>query len=356
MRAEYFNNICSYFHCAEEEIRNFRPLPGGLVNESYLFELHGDEYVYRHPGKGSEQLIIRENEKRSLLTARQYGFDPTFLYMDGLSGWKISRYVKDFREPDYKNAEDSAKVAGTLRRLHKVPYRAEYGIRPWEDALKLEGMLKVLQSRGLKVLQPEEPKALQSEGLKVQQTEVPQALQPEEPKALRQEILKPQQEKKSETHRIPDEKNLRQGQDIPYETLKTNVGKLCQKVIGDGIEPCFCHGDSYKPNWMLLPDGEVILIDWEYAGCADPGIDVGYYIADAGYDFEEAKLFIREYLGADYSEKKEYHFLAYTAIIAYYWYVWALYREASGTISPEVIREPLSIWRDAAERFAEYLL
>lgn len=311
MKTAYLNNICKYFRCPRAAIKNFRPLPGGLVNESYIFELQGNEYVYRHPGKGSEQLIVRENEKQSLLVAREYGFDPTFLYMDGESGWKISRYVRDFRGPDYKSEEDSAKAAKVLRRLHKVSYRPAYGIRPWEDALELEEMLK--QERMLKY------------------------------EEMSDQITLSEKEKHHE-------------QRARYETLKANVRKLCQSVSGDGIEKCFCHGDSYKPNWMILPDGEVILIDWEYAGFADPGIDVGYYIADAGYDLEEAKKLIREYLGDDYSERKEYHFLAYTAIIAWYWYVWALYREASGTISAAVIREPLTKWRDAAERFTGYLL
>ena len=311
MKTAYYNNICEYFRCSPAEIQHFRPLPGGLVNESYIFELHGNEFVYRHPGKGSEQLIVRENEKQSLLAAREYGFDPTFLYMDENEGWKISRYVRDFREPDYKSEEDSAKAAKVLRRLHKVPYRPAYGIRPWEDALELEKMLK--QERMLK-------------------------------------------HEESSDQITLSEKEKHHEQRARYETLKANVQKLCQSVSGDGIEKCFCHGDSYKPNWMILPDGEVILIDWEYAGFADPGIDVGYYIADAGYDLEEAKKFIREYLGDDYSERKEYHFLAYTAIIAWYWYVWALYREASGTISSAVIREPLTKWRDAAERFTGYLL
>ena len=43
---------------------------------------------------------------------------------------------------------------------------------------------------------------------------------------------------------------------------------------------------------MIKPDGSVILIDWEYGGYSDPGIDVGYYIVDAMYDFDKAEEFI----------------------------------------------------------------
>ena len=67
-------------------------------------------------------------------------------------------------------------------------------------------------------------------------------------------------------------------------------------TLADGVEKCFCHGDTYKPNWMIRPDGSVILIDWEYSGYSDPGIDVGYYVVDAMYDFDKAERFIKEYL------------------------------------------------------------
>ena len=103
---------------------------------------------------------------------------------------------------------------------------------------------------------------------------------------------------------------------------------------------------------MLKPDGSVILIDWEYAGFSDPGIDVGYYIVDAMYDFPEAERFIREYLGDSFTEKRFFHFMAYTAIIAYYWFVWALYRESCGA----VMGEALTNWKDMAVRYVDYLL
>lgn len=44
--------------------------------------------------------------------------------------------------------------------------------------------------------------------------------------------------------------------------------------------------------------------------------------------------------------------MAYTAIIAYYWFVWALYRESCGAI----IGEALTNWRGVAEKYADYLI
>ena len=207
--------------------------------------------------------------------------------MDVLEGWKISRFIREFREPDYSDFEDSKRVVEVMKRLHAAPITVDYGMRPWEDALAMERLLK-----------EKDPGCF-------------------------------------------DE----------YEDLKAKIYELYSRTIDDGVEKCFCHGDTYKPNWMIEPDGNVILIDWEYSGYSDPGIDVGYYIVDAMYDLDDAKKFIRLYLGNDCSEMKEFHFLAYIAIIAYYWFVWALYRESCGAN----MGEALDNWHKMAEKYSSIL-
>ena len=285
-QSDILRNIKLVFRCDEEDIAGFRTVSEGLTNTSFIFQIDGVDYIYRHPGDGTDKIINRRNEKTSLINAKQYGIDPTYIYMDVLEGWKISRLITEFREPDYSNPEDSKKIVEVLRKLHAAPIHVNYGMKPWEDALTMERLLK-----------ENDPSCF-----------------------------------------------------APYEELKRKIGMLYQKTIGDGVEKCFCHGDTYKPNWMILPDGNVILIDWEYSGYADPGIDVGYYIVDAMYDLDDARHFISLYLNGDKDPKKEFHFLAYTAIIAYYWFVWALYRESCGAN----LKEALHNWHDMAEKYAAY--
>ena len=236
----------------------------------------------------TDSIINRRNEKTSLIKAKQLGIDPTYIYADVNEGWKISRFVPQFREPDYGSFADSQKVLSVLRKLHASDVKVDYGMRPWEDALSMQ-----------KLLTGKDPNCF-----------------------------------------------------VPHEALKAKIGRLYQMTLGDGVEKCFCHGDTYRPNWMLLPDGDVILIDWEYAGFSDPGIDVGYYIVDAMYDFPDAERFIKEYLGSGYDVSGRFHYMAYTAIIAYYWFVWALYRESCGA---DMGQSPEN-WRAMAEKYADYLL
>ena len=72
---------------------------------------------------------------------------------------------------------------------------------------------------------------------------------------------------------------------------------------------------------------------------------------DSMWEVPEAERFIREYCGRNYNEKLRFHYLAYTALISYYWYVWALYREACGA----VMGESLYNWHVMAVRYARYL-
>lgn len=286
--SEIIHNIKLIFRCDEEDIVNFRNVNEGMTNTSFIFEINGMDYIYRHPGDGTDSIISRKNEKNSLIKAKEIGIDPTYIYADINEGWKISVFISEFREPDYNSFKDSKKIISVLRKLHGSGIKVDYGMDPWKDSLKIE-----------KLLRKKAPEC--------------------------------------------SEKN---------EKLKRKIELLYKKTAGDGVEKCFCHGDTYKSNWMIKPDGNVILIDWEYSGYSDPGIDVGYYIVDAMYDFDEAERFIKEYLQDSYTEKRYYHFWAYTAIIAYYWYVWALYRESCGA----VMGDALINWRDMAEKYADHIL
>lgn len=282
------SNIVKYFKCDEKDVTDFRPIHEGMTNTSFIFTLKGKKYVYRHPGDGTEAIINRVNEKKSLNLAHQLGLDPTFIYEDDQEGWKISSFVDSFIEPDYQNFDDTKLVMAALRKLHAAKIQVDWKFRPWEDALNME---KLVKAKG--------------------------------PIAMKD-----------------------------FEDLKKKIQILYFKTNNDGIEKRLCHCDTYKPNWMILPNNDLILIDWEYSGYSDPGVDVGYYIVDAMYDFDMAHKVIKEYCQEEYSPKLDFHYMAYTAIIAYYWFVWALYRESCGA----VMGEALYNWYEMAKKYANYLV
>lgn len=276
------------FRCDEEDIVGFRNVDEGMTNSSFIFKVNDEDYIYRYPGNGTNKIINRKNEKQSLKLAKKLGIDPTYVYLDTNEGWKISKFVHSFREPDYESRKDSSKIIKILQKLHSANIKVDYGMKPWEDACKMEALLKQNDANSF----------------------------------------------------------------VEFEELKSKIKKLYSKTQNDGINKCFCHGDTYKHNWMIKNNSQTLLIDWEYSGMSDPGIDVGYYIVDAMYDFKAAEEFIKEYLADKDNCKNEFHFMAYVAIIAYYWFIWALYRESCGA----VMGESLYNWYKMSEKYANYLL
>ena len=287
--SKIMKNIAKVLSCPESDILNFRIIKEGLTNTSFVFEVSGKKYVYRHPGEGTEAIISRPHEKKALELAKSIDVDPTFLYMDDTEGWKISTYVEGIRTPSYDSAEDSGRVISVLRNLHQKNLTVDWSFLPWEEACKIEEILR------------------------------------------------------TEKGGIADRE---------FDALKEAVAKCRRKCNGDGVTMRFCHCDTYAPNWMLTDRGDTILIDWEYAGNADPGCDTGTYIMDSMWEVPEAEKFIRDYCGEDYNDTLLFHHLAYTAILSYYWYVWALYREACGA----VMGESLYNWHLMADRYSRYLV
>ena len=280
-------NIAKVLDCHESDILNFKAIKEGLTNTSFVFEALGKKYVYRHPGEGTEAIISRQHEKQALELAKSIGADPTFIAMDADAGWKISAFVPGIRTPSYDSFEDSRRVLAVMRALHDKKLSVDWSFLPWEEACKIEHILR---------------------------TEKGSIADPE------------------------------------FDQLKERVEKCYRRCQGDGVEIRFCHCDTYAPNWMLTED-QTILIDWEYAGNADPGCDLGCYIMDSMWEVAQAERFIQEYCGDQYCDALRFHYLAYTAIVSYYWYVWALYREACGA----VMGESLYNWHVMAKRYSKYL-
>lgn len=287
--SKIMKNIAKVLDCKESDILNFKAIKEGLTNTSFVFEVNGTKYVYRHPGDGTEAIISRKHEKKALELAKSIGVDPTFIYMDENEGWKISYFVEGIRVPSYDSFEDSKRMLAVLRNLHDKKLSVDWEFLPWEEACKIENILR------------------------------------------------------TEKGGIADQE---------FDQLKEAVEKCYRKCDGDGVELRFCHCDTYGPNWMMTDDGKTILIDWEYAGNADPGCDLGAYIMDAMWDVPETEKYIAEYCGDEYNDTLNFHYLAYTAIISYYWYVWALYREACGA----VMGESLYNWHVMAKKYSKYLV
>ena len=105
--------------------------------------------------------------------------------------------------------------------------------------------------------------------------------------------------------------------------------KLYQYAQSDNWPECLNHCDTLAANFLIGKDGDMSLIDWEDSGQGDTAQDLGSFIACSDLSFNEAVVVIEEYLGHKPSVEELRHYLAYTAIASYCWYLWAIYQEAN---------------------------
>src|SRR5690625_1000372 len=65
-----------------------------MTNDSYFVTINEQRYVVRIPGKGTEQLINRKNEKENLIFSSHLGINPNLIYFNVDTGIKITEKIK----------------------------------------------------------------------------------------------------------------------------------------------------------------------------------------------------------------------------------------------------------------------
>lgn len=264
--SEILINIGRVLCCDISEIINIEPINSGLTNTSFKFECRNKRYVYRHPGAGTSRYINRRSEAASMDIAKKLKLDNTYIYMDASKGWKISSFVDNACEPDYRNEGQVKKALKLIKKLHESGEKTKYNFDIWG---KIEDFYKELEIRG---------------------------------------------------------RDKFTGED----NIKKDICKLRRLADKDKSGRTICHVDCYKTNFLIDEKGKFNLIDWEYSGMADPAVDIGTFIACSPYDVEEIGDILKYYLGRRAKKDEYRHYIAYVAFMSYYWFVWSLYQDSVG--------------------------
>lgn len=269
--SEIVDNICSKLNCHPNEITNISVIQAGLTNVSFKFTVNRIEYVYRHPGGTAGNLIDRRTEITAQMAAKSIDIDKSVIYMDP-TGWKLSYYVQDIVKCDFlNNKEQLEKGMDYLRKIHSLNidgYAKEFD--DVEEGKKL--MLIALSTKGNLCT-----------------------------------------EFKNIVNKIDKLKRY-----VDEESEKYNI----QKVL--------CHNDVYEPNYIATANGDMYLIDWEYAGLNDPANDIACIICRYDYSFEQGEYLLKSYYGRDLTELEHRHCIAYIALCSFYWFCWGLYKGSVG--------------------------
>lgn len=133
-----------------------------------------------------------------------------------------------------------------------------------------------------------------------------------------------------------------------FGELADRAERLSECVRQDGVEKVLCHNDFYNPNF-LVRDDVMYLVDWEYSAMSDYANDLGTFVCCSDYTVAEAEEVFARYFDRKPSEAERRHCLAYVSISAYYWFVWALYKESAG----DPVGEWLYLWYRAAKTYGK---
>lgn len=273
--SKIFQNICSVLQCEEKDIVDINVLKKGMTNCSFAFTCKKDgiKYVYRHPGIGTEAFISRNSEYFSMQVAKRLGLDSTFVYMHPTDGWKLSVYIENARILDYHNPKELKQAVQLLAQLHQANIQSDFSYRLWDQANDFLEKIKLLD--------------------------------------------------KDDT---PD-----------FYQLHDKIECLYELANKDNWPECLNHCDALAANFLIDSEDRMTLIDWEYSGQGDTAQDLGSFIACSDMNYEEAMFAINNYLGYEPTIEELRHYLAYTAIASYCWYLWAIYQEANGVDTGEFL-------------------
>lgn len=128
-----------------------------------------------------------------------------------------------------------------------------------------------------------------------------------------------------------------------FNQIRALIDGLEERVRATSGAPVLCHNDFYDPNFLVRGE-EISLIDWEYSGMSDYASDLGTFICCSDYSYDEALDVLREYFQREPSAGELFHCVSYVAFAAWYWFVWALYKDQCG--------DPVGDWQDLWHRYA----
>ena len=265
-RNEYMALIASVLSCSESSIMNLKPSHFGMTNKSFLFEVSGAKYIFRIPGEGTDHLINRQEEHAVYQVISDLRLSDKLIYFNPETGVKITQYESTSRNADAMNIDDVKKCMQVARTLHSSSISVPHRFDFRERIAHYEDLAKA-------------------------------------------------------AHGILFE---------DYEDVKTHMMELLAVLDAMELPSSLTHIDLVPDNFLIKEDGSVRLIDWEYAGMADPLIDIAMFAIYAYYDYERLMQLIELYFEREVSKTELLRIFCYMALGGFLWTLWTCYKQALG--------------------------
>ena len=239
---------------------------GGMTNHSYkITRKDGEEYLVRIPGDGTEEMINREDERKSTELGCKLGIDSPLLYFND-DGRKVMNYIHNpqpMSEEVMRRSENLVQAANIFRKLHTCG--ADTGVR-FEVFEMADLYEKIILDAGVNFYDD-------------------------------------------------------------YHDVKKTVMEIKGEIDKDGEAPKVpCHNDSLIGNWVLDGDGRLYLIDWEYSGMNEAMWDLSCLSIEADYSPDNDEALLNAYYGRNATVDEKKRFVAAKLYVDYLWTLWGLTR------------------------------
>ena len=115
-----------------------------------------------------------------------------------------------------------------------------------------------------------------------------------------------------------------------YEKVKENIFSLKSFIEKNVSIRCISHIDSVADNFLFTEDGDVRLIDWEYAGMQDPHVDIAMFCIYVMYDRDKIDKVIDFYFNNECDFKTRLKIYSYISACGLLWSNWCEYKRSLG--------------------------
>lgn len=258
--------VADVFQVQESEIQGIQCLKSGMTNKSFLFQLKDQHYICRIPGPGTELLINRVQESEVYKTIQPLDISEKIIYMNGHNGYKIVEYYEGARTARADSREDMIACMKVLRRLHESGLAVDHDFDIRERILFYE---RLCMSHGGTLFED-------------------------------------------------------------YDKIQNQMVELMDNLDHLDRPKTLAHIDSNVDNFLILPDGQIRLIDWEYSGMCDPLADLGMCAIYSYYDEEEVEQLMDIYFERPAEPEERLAVYSYIALGGFLWTLWAVYKSSLG--------------------------
>lgn len=115
-----------------------------------------------------------------------------------------------------------------------------------------------------------------------------------------------------------------------YMKTKEKVFSL-QAFINDHADTkCLTHIDAVPDNFLFTGDGDIRLIDWEYAGMQDPHVDIAMFCIYSLYDKRQVDRLIQIYFEGNCPGETRIKIYCYISACGLLWSNWCEYKRSVG--------------------------